>query len=105
MEMERVRVRTAGLRIGAGRVVIMRVRMSSAGTFMRVKLSLPEPGEQQAKQRNAEQQPRAPQLGNSIADSALKRGHLFRVPQSVDRGKPRAFSQTRATAIQEKATH
>jgi hypothetical protein len=55
MEMQRVRVRIAGLRIGAARVVVMRVRMSRAGTFVRVKLSLPEPGEQQAKQRNAQQ--------------------------------------------------
>ena len=55
VEVQRIGVRIAGLRIGAGRVVVMRVRVSRAGTFMRVELSLPEPGEQQAQQRNAQQ--------------------------------------------------
>jgi hypothetical protein len=53
MDMQRLRGRAVGLRIGLGRIVS--VRMSGAAVVVRVDLTLPDPGQEQAKQRNAEQ--------------------------------------------------
>lgn len=55
MDMQRLRGRTAGLWIGPGRIVIVSVGMSGAGVVVRVDLALPDPGQEQAKQRDAEQ--------------------------------------------------
>lgn len=55
MDMQRLGSRTARLRIGLGRIEIVPVRMSRSGVVVRVHLSLPDPGQEQAKQRNTQQ--------------------------------------------------
>jgi hypothetical protein len=55
MEMQRLRRRTAGARIRLAQIDIVRMGMSRCAVVVGVDLSLPDPGQEQAKQRNAEQ--------------------------------------------------